>query len=202
MVRQKRISRHHKNSFLLKGNLSLPAVLLLGCLWIGYQAYQEYAFPVVVQEEQNIKMRACFVPNHNCQERLIHEIDNAQTEILVMCYNFNHKKIAEALIRAKNRGVVVAIVADKTQRDHSQSQVPLLRRENIPVYSDDSVAIAHNKVLVIDDKTTVTGSFNLTDSAQRRNAENLLFIESKELAQQYKSYWQDRQGVSQKLSSN
>lgn len=147
MLRQKRKPQRHKNSFPLKGNLPLPAFLLLGCLWIGYQVYQEYAFPVVVQEEQNIKMRACFVPNHNCQERLIQAIDKTQTEILLMCYNFNDKKIAEALIRAKDRGVSVAIVVDKTQRNHSQSQIPLLRTKHIPVYSDDRVAIAHNKIL-------------------------------------------------------
>lgn len=140
------------------------------------------------------------MPDHNCQERLIKVVNSAKDEVLVMCYNFNDEKIAETLIRARDRGVSVALVTDKTQRNHTHSQIPFLRRRNIPVYSDDKVAIAHNKVLIIDEKITVTGSFNLTDSAQQRNAENLLFITSKDLAQQYKSYWQSRRDLSQKLS--
>ena len=200
MARQKRKSQSHKNSFPLRRNFSLPALLLLGCLWVGYQIYQEYAFPVIVQEKQNIKMHACFVPNHNCQQKLIQEIDKAQNEILVMCYNFNDKKIAEALLRAKDRGLSIEIVADKTQKNHMYSQIPLLRRKKIPVYCDDNVTIAHNKVMVMDGSLIITGSFNFTDSAQRRNAENLLFVTSQELAQQYKTYWKSRRDVSQKLS--
>lgn len=180
----------------------MPVLLLLGCLWVGYQVYQEYAFPVVVQENQNINLRACFVPNHNCQERLLQEIAEAQREILVMCYTFNDNKIAEALLKAQKRGVSVAIVADKSQRDHVHSQIPYIRKSYIPVYSDNRVAIAHNKVIIIDGRLTITGSFNFTESAQQRNAENLLFVTSQELARQYKTYWQNRRDLSQKLSPN
>jgi PLD-like domain len=37
-------------------------------------------------------------------------------------------------------------------------------------------AIAHNKVIVIDGETVLTGSFNFTKAAQEKNAENLLII--------------------------
>lgn len=43
----------------------------------------------------------------------------------------------------------------------------------------------HNKVIVIDDEILITGSFNFTDSAEMRNAENLLIIRSKELSKIY-----------------
>jgi phosphatidylserine/phosphatidylglycerophosphate/cardiolipin synthase-like enzyme len=44
----------------------------------------------------------------------------------------------------------------------------------------------HNKILVIDD-TVITGSYNFSRSAQF-NAENILFIESKALADRYSIY--------------
>ena len=44
----------------------------------------------------------------------------------------------------------------------------------------------HNKVLLIDD-TVITGSYNFSRSAQF-NAENILFIESKALAEVYSQY--------------
>ena len=145
-------------------------------------------------------MRACFVPNHNCQERLIKAIDNAQSEILVMCYAFTNSKVGEALVSASKRGVSVTIVTDKTQREHKKSQISHFVHSSIPVHSDDKVAIAHNKVMIIDEKLTITGSYNYSEAAQHRNAENLLFVESKELVEQYKRYWQDRRDASIKLS--
>ena len=51
---------------------------------------------------------------------------------------------------------------------------------------DDRVAIAHNKVLVIDGKHVITGSFNFTRAAQSRNAENVLVVtDAAELASSY-----------------
>ena len=41
---------------------------------------------------------------------------------------------------------------------------------------DAQHAIAHNKVMVIDGATVITGSFNFTKRAENANAENLLVI--------------------------
>ena len=54
----------------------------------------------------------------------------------------------------------------------------------IPVLIDAKHAIAHNKVMVIDDQTVITGSFNFTKAAEEHNAENLLVIRDKDLAEQ------------------
>lgn len=58
-------------------------------------------------------------------------------------------------------------------------------------------AIAHNKVLVIDDATIITGSFNFTRAAQERNAENVLVIHGdREIARRYAENWRSRARVS------
>ena len=44
------------------------------------------------------------------------------------------------------------------------------------MFIDDAHAIAHNKVILIDDDTVITGSFNFTKAAEERNAENLLIL--------------------------
>lgn len=46
-------------------------------------------------------------------------------------------------------------------------------------------AIAHNKVMIIDDRIVITGSFNFTKAAEEKNAENLLIIDSPALAAKY-----------------
>ena len=49
----------------------------------------------------------------------------------------------------------------------------------------------HNKVMVIDQATVITGSFNFTNSAASRNAENYLVLKSADLAEKYRLQWQN-----------
>ena len=59
----------------------------------------------------------------------------------------------------------------------------------IPTKIDAQHAIAHNKIMVIDDQTIITGSFNFTKAAEEHNAENMLVIHSPELATKYTANW-------------
>jgi phosphatidylserine/phosphatidylglycerophosphate/cardiolipin synthase-like enzyme len=54
-------------------------------------------------------------------------------------------------------------------------------------------AIAHNKVMIIDGETVITGSFNFTKAAEESNAENLLVIRDKKLAERYIKNWQEHE---------
>ena len=56
---------------------------------------------------------------------------------------------------------------------------------------DSEHAIAHNKVMVIDGETVITGSFNFTKAAEENNAENLLVIRDRTLAERYTKNWQE-----------
>jgi len=45
--------------------------------------------------------------------------------------------------------------------------------------------------MVIDGHTVITGSFELTDSAEERNAENMVVIRDPALAKRYAANWQE-----------
>ena len=63
---------------------------------------------------------------------------------------------------------------------------------------DDDFAIAHNKIMILDDETVITGSFNFTKAAEERNAENVLVIRgNKDLAKFYLQNWQWRWDASE-----
>jgi phosphatidylserine/phosphatidylglycerophosphate/cardiolipin synthase-like enzyme len=59
----------------------------------------------------------------------------------------------------------------------------------IRTWIDARHAIADNKVMIIDGATVITGSFNLTKAAEERNAENLLVIRDRAIAEKYTSKW-------------
>ena len=60
-----------------------------------------------------------------------------------------------------------------------------LTHADIPVLIDAKHAIAHNKVMIIDGKTVITGSFNFTKAAEEQNAESLVIIKDSSLANKY-----------------
>jgi phosphatidylserine/phosphatidylglycerophosphate/cardiolipin synthase-like enzyme len=120
---------------------------------------------------------ACwFSPNGGCTDAIVGEIEGAKKTVQVLTYSFTSRPIGNALIDAHRRGVNVTVVADKSETIDARSEIKSLQRAGIPVYIDDKHAIAHNKVMVIDGATVVTGSFNFTYAAEHENADNVLIV--------------------------
>ena len=134
--------------------------------------------------------QVCFTPSEQCADELILRIDNAKSSIRVQAYSFTAREIADALIRARMRGVDVVVILDKSQRRERYSMIDEMKGGGILVYIDDCCAIAHNKVMIIDERIVVTGSYNFTKSAEVRNAENMLIIDDRALAARYLDNWQ------------
>lgn len=132
----------------------------------------------------------CFSPKGSCTDLIVNTLGQAKATVHVQAYSFTSKPIAQALADARGRGVVVETILDKGQRTEDDTQAGLLVQAGIPVRIDAKHSIAHNKVMIIDDETVITGSFNFTQNAEERNAENLLVIRDKTLAAKYEANWQ------------
>jgi phosphatidylserine/phosphatidylglycerophosphate/cardiolipin synthase-like enzyme len=137
-----------------------------------------------------------FTPGDAVDDLIVAAIDRAQSEILVHAYTFTHRKIAQALVSARRRGVAVAVLADREQaRAVPQNVLPQLAAGGVEVWLDSNYIAAHNKVIVIDAElpraTTITGSYNFTVAAQRSNAENVIVLRDNEpVARAYRANWQ------------
>jgi phosphatidylserine/phosphatidylglycerophosphate/cardiolipin synthase-like enzyme len=132
-----------------------------------------------------------FSPDGGCTEAIIKEINQAKQEILVQAYSFTSTPIAKALLNAYKRGVKVQAILDKSQRREKYTSATFLANSGIPTFIDDAHAIAHNKIMVLDRTTVITGSFNFTKAAEEKNAENLLIITSADLAKLYIENWME-----------
>lgn len=119
---------------------------------------------------------AYFSPHGSATEAVVRELDNAKQEIFVQAYSFTSAPIAKALVNAHKRGVKVTVVLDRSQRSVKYSSADFVVHSGIPTYIDAKHAIAHNKIMIIDGATLITGSFNFTKAAEEKNAENLLII--------------------------
>jgi len=130
-----------------------------------------------------------FSPQGGCTEAVVRALDGAKQSVYVQAYGFTSAPIAKALVDAHKRGVQVKVILDKSQRTEKYSSADFVAHAGIPVQIDAKHAIAHNKVMVIDEETVITGSFNFTKAAEESNAENLLVIHSKELVAKYLENW-------------
>ena len=137
----------------------------------------------------NVSVTIFFSPNGGCTQAIIDEISNAKSEILVQAYSFTSAPIAKALVEAHKRGIKVVVILDKSQKTAQYTSATFLANSKIPTFIDERHAIAHNKIMIIDGTTVITGSFNFTKAAEERNAENLLIIKSAELAKLYVENW-------------
>lgn len=145
-------------------------------------------------------IHVCFTPGQNCTEEIINVIDAAKKSIFVQAYSFTSAPIASHLVAAKKRGVKVNVILDKSQKAQKYGASRFLVNQHIPCWIDYKPAIAHNKIMIIDEKEVITGSFNFTKAAQNKNAENLLIINDPALAHLYLKNWQRRKAVSNYLN--
>ena len=109
--------------------------------------------------------------------------------MLVQAYSFTSAPIAKALVEAQKRGVKIQVILDKSQRREKYTEADFLLHAGVPTWIDAKHAIAHNKIMVIDSHTVLTGSFNFTKAAEEFNAENLLVIRDRALAERYAENW-------------
>lgn len=157
---------------------TVVAVGMIGCAPEASSPRSTTGLPTLAVNQRNGagEIRCFFSPKGGCTDAIVQEIDHAQKLVLVQAYSFTSAPIAKALELAHRRGVRVTVVLDKSQRTEKYSSADFLAHAGIETYIDAEHAIAHNKVMLIDGHTLITGSFNFTHNAESSNAENLLII--------------------------
>jgi phosphatidylserine/phosphatidylglycerophosphate/cardiolipin synthase-like enzyme len=168
---------------------ALVALLLVGLpLWVAC-GQDPGGAPAQAAGKAAPTWEVYFSPSGGCTEAVVKALGGAKTSVLVQAYSFTSAPIAKALVDAARRGVKVEVVLDKSQRTEKYSSADFVAHEGVPTKIDAVHAIAHNKVMVIDGTTVLTGSFNFTKAAEEHNAENLLVIQDPALAEKYAANW-------------
>ena len=129
-----------------------------------------------------------FSPHGGVTDALVNEIGRARKSVHVQIYSFTSPAICDALNAASIRARVVVIVDERWNRGSKDMMTDSLAG-SVEVYSDSCHPIAHNKIAIIDGKTVCTGSFNFTRAGEE-NAENLVILHDKELAEVYEANFQ------------
>ena len=138
----------------------------------------------------------CFSAEEDCAAFAVRAINNAEREILVGAYRMTTGSgIVEALVRAKERGVDVRLIADRTTPCERESGIEPLAAAGVPVWIDAQARVAHAKAMVIDGAVTLTGSMNWTRGAAV-SSQDLNLISSPAVAAAYAAHWHERLALS------
>lgn len=166
------------------------SLFIIGAI-AGYFSYEQLN-PQWQGSSEPSQLNVCFTPGTKCTSLIIQEIRKAKSTIRVQAYSFTSQPIATALIEMAQKGVKVAVLVDRSQLGTERSVVSLLKTHRIPVSVDTVPGIAHNKIIIIDNDSLITGSFNFSSAAEDRNAENVLLIKDPVMVTHYLKNWEKR----------
>jgi phosphatidylserine/phosphatidylglycerophosphate/cardiolipin synthase-like enzyme len=133
-----------------------------------------------------IPLEIYFSPDDGVTAQIVSEIAQASQSIVFMAYSFTSDPIAEAMHQRAAAGVQVRGVFDESQNASNRGgEYDALKQAGYDVKLDGISGLQHSKVMIIDGKTVITGSFNFSASAENNNDENIIIIHDAGLAGQY-----------------
>ena len=139
-----------------------------------------------------------FSPQTNCRRLIMNHIRLAQKSISVQAYSFSSETIAKSLVEAHKRGVKVTVILDAEKFEKSEGSY--LAKRGVAAYIDPKHDKAHSKIILIDNETVITGSFNFADESEEQVADNLVVITGKPtLAAAYVENFERHLGHSKRL---
>lgn len=136
-------------------------------------------------EIDGVMVETYFSPEDRALLRLVDLVNRSEESIFFLTYSFTIDELAEAILAALERGVEVRGVMDKAQAANQGGEFGRFTENEIDVRLDGEEGSMHNKVLIIDGEIVVTGSYNFSANAEKRNDENLLVIHDIVVASKY-----------------
>ncbi len=126
-----------------------------------------------------------FSPDNDIISSLLREIGSAKKSIHFMAFSFTQDELGRAMRDRFESGIDVRGVFEEWQISRYSEFKPM-KAAGMSVIQDRNKGTMHHKVIVIDEETVITGSYNFSKNAEERNSENLLIIKrNADIAQAY-----------------
>jgi phosphatidylserine/phosphatidylglycerophosphate/cardiolipin synthase-like enzyme len=132
-------------------------------------------------EPDRANVVVAFTPADDVAGLIVERIGKANETVQMQAYLFTDRRIANALLAARKRGVEVEVIGDAAQSDSGGlPHLRALERAGARVFLNGAYAAAHDKVVIVDgagdSAAVITGSYNFTAAAQSKNAENVVVL--------------------------
>ncbi len=132
-----------------------------------------------------------FSPDDGVAAHILTLLQGAQESIYFLAYSFTSNDLGDAIRQRAADGLTVAGVMDDGQVNSNQgTEYDSFEQAGLDVRRDGNPGLMHHKVIIIDRKIVITGSYNFSTSAEERNDENVVIIHNAYVAAQYLAEFQ------------
>ncbi len=126
-----------------------------------------------------------FSPEDKVMDRLIPLVSSAQSNIQFMAFSFTDYPLAKAMIDRAAAGVNTAGIYEKVGSETEGAEMKTFYCAQVPVRQDGNPRFLHDKVIILDNHIVISGSFNFSSNATQNNDENVIIIDSPQIASLY-----------------
>jgi phosphatidylserine/phosphatidylglycerophosphate/cardiolipin synthase-like enzyme len=142
--------------------------------------------------QDGVPIKTLFAPEDDVLANIIDEVNRAQSSIRFMVFSFTVDPIGQAMVDRWRAGALVRGIFEVTGSETRFSELPMMLCAGMEVRQDGNPFRLHHKVIIIDDQTVITGSFNISQNAVESNDENLLIITDRDLAAEFVAEFERR----------
>lgn len=129
------------------------------------------------------RIQTCFSPPGKCDDLIVTTIrQQAKKSLQFLAFSFTHDDIGDVIIERAKAGVKTAGVFENTGSQTTFSEFGKMQTAGLDVATDGNPYSMHHKVIIIDERIVIAGSFNFSANATTANDENLLIIEDPAVA--------------------
>lgn len=131
-----------------------------------------------------------FTPQEDIKKELFSFLESAEQQVVIAMYWITDASIVDKLVSLKQKGINIKIIFDESSSGHMEIVNKLVNANILPLIFPSARAnqFMHNKFLIADSSKVFTGSANFTRRVfNSNNYENIIIINSVDIAQQYLS---------------
>jgi phosphatidylserine/phosphatidylglycerophosphate/cardiolipin synthase-like enzyme len=131
--------------------------------------------------------KAVFSSERSIKGILLKEVDSSTSTIDLAVHEITSPEMAQALLKAKERGVMVRVISDSKQAKTKSSRITTLIQQGIPVkvLRGKDYGVMNNRFAIFDSEMVVTGSFDWSEASEEWNYENIVVIGDSEVVASY-----------------
>ena len=119
-------------------------------------------------------LESYFSPDDGVLNHLVALVNEAISSITIMAFSFTSDELAAAVLDKARQGVSVQCTGRRTGTSNQGGEYENLRNAGLDVRLDGNRGQMHHKVIIIDGDTVSFGSYNFSNSAERRNDQNVI----------------------------
>src|SRR4051812_7770384 len=139
---------------------------------------------------QGVQIENYFAPEDGVADKIAGHLAQAQQSIHFLAFSFTNDVIGSAMLARAKAGVSVVGVFETTGSETQYSEYGKMRKAKLDVLQDGNPYVMHHKVIIIDGRVVIFGSFNFSNNADKDNDENLLIVDDPTLAQAFEAEFQ------------